>query len=311
MRIAFVGKGGSGKTTLCGLFCKFLYNQQEFVVAIDADINQHLVRMLSHDVNHIPQTNPLSPRQDLLKSHLAGNNKRIASPKEVIKSTPPGTGSRLCSEDNYHWLLHNIATDIDGIPLITLGGINAEDVGTRCYHAKTGLVELILNHTKDQEEEYLVVDMTAGADAFASGLFASFDLTILVVEPTAQSLDVWTQYKEHADAYQIPLKAVGNKCMDSTDEAFLAKELGDQLLCTLPYLPTIKQRAQGTTAIISKSDYQEPCKIIKKALDQIPVDWQARLKQIHRLHKKNATSWANAAYQTDLTSQIDPTFSYE
>src|SRR3712207_8000789 len=53
-----------------------------------------------------------------------------------------------------------------------------------CYHAKTGAVELWLNHLVDGPDEYVVVDMTAGADAFASGLFTRFDLTVLVSEPT-------------------------------------------------------------------------------------------------------------------------------
>jgi CO dehydrogenase maturation factor len=42
MRIAFVGKGGSGKTTLASLFCKHLAATGRPVLTIDADINQHL-----------------------------------------------------------------------------------------------------------------------------------------------------------------------------------------------------------------------------------------------------------------------------
>ena len=42
MKIAFVGKGGSGKTTLSSLFVRHLASAGAPVVAIDADINQHL-----------------------------------------------------------------------------------------------------------------------------------------------------------------------------------------------------------------------------------------------------------------------------
>jgi cellulose biosynthesis protein BcsQ len=42
MKIAFAGKGGSGKTTLSSLFVRHLAAQGLPVVAIDADINQHL-----------------------------------------------------------------------------------------------------------------------------------------------------------------------------------------------------------------------------------------------------------------------------
>ncbi|MGW0901344.1 nucleotide-binding protein, partial [Streptomyces goshikiensis] len=42
MKIAFVGKGGSGKTTLSSLFIRHLAANEAAVVAVDADINQHL-----------------------------------------------------------------------------------------------------------------------------------------------------------------------------------------------------------------------------------------------------------------------------
>jgi CO dehydrogenase nickel-insertion accessory protein CooC1 len=46
VRIAFTGKGGSGKTTLSSLFIRHLAGQGLPVVAIDADINQHLAGAL-------------------------------------------------------------------------------------------------------------------------------------------------------------------------------------------------------------------------------------------------------------------------
>ena len=46
MKIAFAGKGGSGKTTLSALFTRYLAGQGRPVVAIDADINQHLAEAL-------------------------------------------------------------------------------------------------------------------------------------------------------------------------------------------------------------------------------------------------------------------------
>jgi CO dehydrogenase nickel-insertion accessory protein CooC1 len=46
MKIAFAGKGGSGKTTLSSLFTRHLAEQGLPVVVIDADINQHLAEAL-------------------------------------------------------------------------------------------------------------------------------------------------------------------------------------------------------------------------------------------------------------------------
>jgi CO dehydrogenase maturation factor len=46
MKIAFVGKGGAGKTTLAALFSRHLAAAGRAVLAIDADINQNLAAAL-------------------------------------------------------------------------------------------------------------------------------------------------------------------------------------------------------------------------------------------------------------------------
>jgi CO dehydrogenase maturation factor len=46
VKIAFAGKGGSGKTTLSSIFVRHLAAQGLPVVAIDANINQHLAEAL-------------------------------------------------------------------------------------------------------------------------------------------------------------------------------------------------------------------------------------------------------------------------
>ncbi len=64
------------------------------------------------------------------------------------------------------------------------GPFTESDLGVACYHSKVGAVELCLNHLVDGPDEYVVVDMTAGSDSFASGMFTRFDMTFLVAEPT-------------------------------------------------------------------------------------------------------------------------------
>ena len=50
LKVAFVGKGGAGKTTLSSLFSRYLASKQLPVLAVDADINQHMALTLGFSV---------------------------------------------------------------------------------------------------------------------------------------------------------------------------------------------------------------------------------------------------------------------
>jgi CO dehydrogenase maturation factor len=177
VKVAFVGKGGSGKTTLSSLFVRHLAEQGSPVVAVDADINQHLGVALGLDDADAAKVPALGAHLDEIKEHLRGDNPRITSTQAMVKTTPPGRGSRLLDLDPEEALLRRFATRVDGVHHLATGEFDESEIGVSCYHGKTGAVELYLNHLLDGAGEYVVVDMTAGADAFASGLFTRFDLT--------------------------------------------------------------------------------------------------------------------------------------
>ncbi|HYS41257.1 MAG TPA: AAA family ATPase, partial [Pseudonocardiaceae bacterium] len=95
MKIAFVGKGGSGKTTLASLFASHLAAAGRPVLALDADINQHLAAALGADETLADGLPTLGDHLPLIKDYLRGDNPRIPSADAMIKTTPPGAGSRL------------------------------------------------------------------------------------------------------------------------------------------------------------------------------------------------------------------------
>jgi CO dehydrogenase maturation factor len=306
MKIAFAGKGGSGKTTLSSLFTRYLAASGLPVVAVDADINQHMAEALGVTA----QPPALGAHLTEIKSWLRGSNPRISSTAAMVKTTPPGRGSRLLSFSGTD-PVHSLAVDTPcGARLLATGPFAEEDLGVSCYHSKTGAVELYLNHLVDGPDEYVVADLTAGADSFASGLFTRFDLTVLVCEPTRKGLSVYRQWLDYAAGFDVAVVVAGNKVTGDADVAFLRESAGDALVTWLPFEPAVRGLEQGrafalpdlSTATLSALD------LLRSRLDDRSRDWAKYTRQAVEFHLRNAKAWANSATGEDLAGQVDPDF---
>ncbi|WP_214406971.1 AAA family ATPase [Pseudonocardia lacus] len=307
MRIAFVGKGGSGKTTSAALFSRYLAERGDRVLAVDADINQHLGQALGHDG---PPPRALGAELAWLKEHLRGTNPRIPSAGQMIKTTPPGSGSRLVDLDPAGELLARCSIDVGGVRHLVTGEFDEADIGVSCYHSKTGAVELWLNHLVDGPGEYVVVDMTAGADAFASGLFTRFDLTVLVCEPTRRGVGVFRQYAEHAAGHGVALAVLGNKVTGPDDVDYLRSQVGSALLGWLGQSAWVRAAERGAVAPVAdlEPENRAVLDVLRARLDARERDWAAYHRGTVGFHLRNAAAWGNRAAGTDLAAQVDPDF---
>ncbi|WP_409468169.1 ATP-binding protein [Streptomyces sp. HC307] len=308
MRVAFVGKGGSGKTTLSALFSRRLARSGAPVVAVDGDINQHLAYALGLDEEEMFAAPPLSAHTGEIKDYLRGTNPRIVSRDAMVKTTPAGRGSRLLrllGDDEIH---ARHVQRVGEVPVMVTGAFDESDLGVACYHSKLGAVELYLNHLVDGPGEYVVVDMTAGADAFASGLFTRFDMTFLVVEPTRKSVSVYRQYRDHAAEFGIPIGVVGNKVTGEDDLDFLRLHVGDDLVAHCEQSAWVRAQEQGRGHGELEPHNARALDRLRAAVDARPKDWATFQRHAVEFHLRNATAWANDATGHDLTAQVDPDF---
>src|SRR5688500_4277314 len=114
MKMAFVGKGGSGKTTLAALMARHLSGDSANLLAIDADINQHLAAALGYSEEEAVLLPALGDHLDQIKDYLRGENPRIAAAHQMVKTTPPGRGSRLLRLDTPNPLYDLLVREVGG-----------------------------------------------------------------------------------------------------------------------------------------------------------------------------------------------------
>jgi CO dehydrogenase maturation factor len=100
MRVSFVGKWWSGKTTVSALFSTYTSKYIKTLL-IDADINVHLPQLFLGDINKIGKkyiSNPENTKD--IKQYLIGDNILIKSLDMFRKTTPPSQGSNFVEITN-------------------------------------------------------------------------------------------------------------------------------------------------------------------------------------------------------------------
>lgn len=284
-------------------------------MAIDGDINQHLgaaIGLTPIEVRSLPK---LGNDQGRLKEYVKGTNPRIASTEHITESMPPGRGSGFIPfGDRNNPILAHYALVRDNVTFISIGGHSKEDVGTTCYHRYTGAEGIFLNHLIDGPGQYVVGDMVAGADPFASsGIASRYDVIVLVVEPTVKSVAVFDQVTEYLQPFGLSVKVVGNKIVNEADVDFIKARVGDSWIGAFQTSEFIRRIDRGESLDIRQL---EPGNVqilntLKQLLDQAPRDWSRYLKVGIQYHEIVAKSWGERWLGVDPMSQVDPEFSYE
>lgn len=280
MKIAFTGKGGSGKTTVSSLFAQLAAYDGMNVLALDADINQHTALALGYT----GKLRSMGRELDVIKEHLRGDNVLIAV-DDMHKTVPPNRNSNLLRLSSDDWFVREFAVRHNGVWIAGAGDIPEGNVGIRCYHGLNGAVELVLGHMIDAQTDVITVDMTAGADAFSSSLFTKVDALVLVVEPTLKSLSVYEQFKKHMADYGIPIVVVGNKIQDDGDREFVLNHI-DSVAAWLPPLAEIRRRERGESFGDIDDDAKNQLRSLRNSLIDSPIDWNKRQELSHRMHRK-------------------------
>ncbi|MBG0562263.1 ATP-binding protein [Actinoplanes aureus] len=307
MKIAFTGKGGSGKSTMAALFVNHLRAAGQRVLAVDADVNVHLAPLLG--VAGEPAaalSHPDNVRS--VRSHLIGTNRLIGGVEHFVPTTPPGPGSRLVTLAGDDPILVRHAAALDPrTHVVHVGTYEAKDIGAGCYHGHLAILENLLSHLSLDAGDWVVCDMVAGTDAFANSLHAQFDLIVVVAEPTPESVSVARRYRELAGAAGVAdvLAVVGNKVADQVDRDYLARELGGAPLAVLTSQAGLRRARQA--GVPPRLEDLDDASALRRIADYArPMAAGRRAELMRTLHLRLAgKGWVRSAHG-DVTSQLGP-----
>lgn len=229
MKIAFVGKGGSGKSSISWLVVKTLEDMGSTVLAIDADHNMDLTSNLGLD----PEKTPLMHKTDkafMEKVGLGEDKQWSRIITEADRKLPTFT---LSPSDAY---TQSISTNVSNTISLVNIGLGSPDVlfSDKCAHGLSGPLKYYLG-LLDEKDNWVVVDSVAGADMINYGLYSGIDAVIGVVEPHRNSVKVFEQINDICRKTMIPCFAVINKPSKNEFYNSFVEKYQNKILGEIPF----------------------------------------------------------------------------
>lgn len=155
--IAVAGKGGVGKTTLCGMMIQYLCEKGKGpILAVDADANSNLNEVLGVEV----ETTLGDVREEIARAELAKEN-----------PIPAG----MSKADYAELRFEDALVEDDDFDLLVMGRTQ----GKGCYCFVNGLLQTQLAKYQNSYP-YFVVDNEAGMEHISRGVLPTMQTCILV-----------------------------------------------------------------------------------------------------------------------------------
>ena len=223
--IAVAGKGGTGKTTTCGLIIDYLCKQNKGpVLAVDADANSNLNEVLGVEV----------------QATLGSIREEIAQAELQVKSPIPVGMSK---QDYASWRFTNEAVvEEDDYDLLVMG----RGQGTGCYCFVNALLRAQIMK-QAQNYRYVVVDNEAGLEHISRGTLPRMDTLLLVSDCSRRGIQAVGRVSKMVQEMKLNPKAVklivnrapGGVLNDGIKEEIAKQEL--DLIGVIPQDETIYQ----------------------------------------------------------------------
>ncbi len=228
--IAVAGKGGTGKTTVCGMIIRYLtQNGYGPVLAIDADPSSNLNMVLGLPLNDEETVGYI--REDMLTQVQTDSNAGVMQ---------GGLISGLTKHDYFDYHIRSIIVEGDDVDLLAMG----RPEGPGCYCPANNAMRLILDRISDQYP-FVVMDNEAGLEHLSRRTTHNVDHLITVTDLSKRGAIAAKRAADMVDELDIKVgkthiivNRVVNGALPPPLETFI-NGIGVPLLGTIPQDDTL------------------------------------------------------------------------
>ncbi|MDO4339418.1 MAG: AAA family ATPase [Eubacteriales bacterium] len=215
--IAVAGKGGVGKTTLCGMLIQYLCEKGKGpVLAVDADANSNLNEVLGVKVD----TTLGDVREEIARA-------------EMSKENPIPTG--MSKADYAELRFEDALVEDDDFDLLVMGRTQ----GKGCYCFVNGLLQTQLAKYQNSYP-YFVVDNEAGMEHISRGVLPTMQTAILVSDCSrrgVQAVGRIARLIEECDMHPSKVGLIINRAPNGELNEGIREEIENQGLQLLGVVP--------------------------------------------------------------------------
>jgi CO dehydrogenase maturation factor len=246
--IAFAGKGGTGKTTVCGLILDHLVKSGKGpILAVDADANSNLNEILGVE-------RPLS---------LGDIREEIAHSEFEEKNPIP---SGMSKQEYAQFRFNSALVEEADYDMLVMG----KPQGKGCYCFVNDILRELLRRYH-QNYRYLVIDNEAGLEHISRGILPPVDLILLVSDCSRRGIQAAGRIAGMIQDLMLPVKDVRlivNRAPEGILDPGITAEIEAQELSLIGVLPQDEQvyryDAEGKPLITLPEDTP-----VRKALSEI------------------------------------------